>query len=94
MNRTELVAVLSQETGLPFSKAEEVVRLFFDAMARALASGERIELRGFGSFSIKHYDAYDGRNPLTGEIIKVKPKKLPYFKCGKELKERVDIYKE
>jgi integration host factor subunit beta len=93
MNRTELVEALSQETGLAGSKADQVVRMVFDAMADALVSGERIEIRGLGSFSIKHYDAYDGRNPKTGEIIKVEPKKLPFFKCGKELKDRVDIYK-
>ena len=94
MNRKQLVEALSQQTGLAFGKADEVVRLFFDAMVRALASGDRIELRGFGSFSIRQYNGHEGRNPRTGEIVEVKPKKLPYFKCGKELKDRVDIYKE
>jgi integration host factor subunit beta len=92
MNRAELIEALSKETGLPFSKAEEVVRMVFNAMENALANGERVEIRGLGSFSVKHYDGYMGRNPKTGEAIKVKPKKQPYFKCGKELKERVDIY--
>jgi integration host factor subunit beta len=92
MNRTELVEALSKETGLAVSKAEQVVRMAFNFMTRALISGERIEIRGLGSFSVKHYDGYMGRNPKTGEVIRVKPKKQPYFKCGKELKERVDIY--
>ena len=93
MNRTELVEALSHETGLAPSKAEQVVRMAFNSIAKALVSGERIEIRGFGSFSVKHYDGYTGRNPKTGEVIKVKPKKQPHFKCGKELKERVDIFK-
>jgi len=92
MNRTQLAEALSLETGLSLTQADQVVRLVFDSMANTLASGGRIELRGFGSFSIKHYGGYEGRNPRTGEIIRVKPKKLPYFKVGKELKERVDIY--
>jgi integration host factor subunit beta len=93
MNRTELVEALSKETGLAVSKAEQVVRMAFNFMTRALISGERIEIRGLGSFSVKHYDGYMGRNPKTGDIIRVKPKKQPYFKSGKELKERVDIFK-
>jgi integration host factor subunit beta len=92
MNRTELVEALSKETGLAVRKAEQVVRMAFNSMANALVNDERVEIRGFGSFSIKHYDGYMGRNPKTGELIRVKPKKQPYFKCGKELKERVDIY--
>ena len=56
----------------------------------AMRAGKRIEIRGFGSFVVKHYDSYHGRNPRTGESIQVKPKRLPFFKVGKELKERVD----
>ena len=94
MNRTQLAEALSQQTGLSLTQAHNVAKMGFDMMADALASGERVEIRGFGSFSIRHYGAYEGRNPKTGEVIKVKPKKMPYFKCGKELKDRVDIYKE
>jgi len=94
MNRSELVEAVSRETGLPMSKAEEVVRTVFDTMTKAIANGERVEIRGLGAFSVKHYDGYMGRNPKTGEAIKVKPKKLSYFKCGKELKETVDIQAE
>ena len=93
MNRSELVEAVSRETGLPFSKAEEVVRMVFDAMENALANGERIEIRGLGAFSVKEMDGYMARNPKTGEILPIKPKKSPHFKCGKELKDRVDIFK-
>ncbi len=72
------------------SEAENVVRLFFDGMAGALANGDRVEIRGFCSFFVKEYKGYTGRNPKTGEKVKIAPKKLPFFKPGKELKERVD----
>jgi len=91
MNRSDIVEMLSKETELTRRKAEEVVKMVFNGMANALAKGERVEVRGFGSFKVKHYDGYTGHNPKTGEIVKVEPKKLPFFKCGKELKERVDI---
>ncbi|MBL7181303.1 MAG: integration host factor subunit beta, partial [Desulfobacterales bacterium] len=63
---------------------------FFDEMSNALASGDRVEIRGLCSFYVKKYKAYTGRNPKTGEKVKIKPKNLPFFKCGKELKERVN----
>ena len=93
MNRSDLVEVLSKETGLKNRKAEEVVNRVINVMANVLSKGDRVEIRGFGSLKVKHYDGYTGRNPKTGERVKVKPKKLPFFKCGKELKELVDIYK-
>jgi integration host factor subunit beta len=93
MNKSELIEVLSQEAQLTKKKAEEVINIVFDSMSLALGRGERIELRGFGSFVVKSYDPYVGRNPKTGEKIKVPPKKLPFFKVGKELKERVDTLK-
>jgi integration host factor subunit beta len=70
--------------------AEYVVDLIFDEMSRALLEGKRIEIRGFGAFSIREYKSYVGRNPKTGEKVSVPPKKLPFFKVGKELRERVD----
>jgi len=94
MNKSDLIEVLSTETGLAKNKAEEVVNTFFNEMATALAAGERVEIRGFGSFKVKKYGGYTGRNPRTGQLVKVKPKKMPFFKCGKELKERVDIPKK
>lgn len=93
MNKSDLIEALSRDTGLPFSKAEEVVNTVFDEMAKALIQENRVEIRGFCSINVKHYEGYTGRNPRTGKLIEVEPKKLPFFKCGKELKERVDINK-
>ena len=91
MNKSDLIDALSKGEGLTNTKAEEVVNLVFAEMTDALVAGNRVEIRGLGSFKVKSYDGYKGRNPKTGKQIKVKPKKLPFFKCGKELKERVDI---
>jgi integration host factor subunit beta len=91
MNKSDLIESLSKETGLPVRKAEEVVNTVFSSMADSLAKGDRVEIRGFGSFKVKNYEGYTGRNPKTGELIEVMPKKLPFFKCGKDLKDRVDI---
>ena len=93
MNKSELIEALSKGEDLPRTKAEEVVNVFFGEMTDALVGGDRVEIRGLGSFKVKRYGGYTGRNPKTGKKIKVKPKKLPFFKCGKELKERVDIHK-
>ena len=90
MNKSQLVAALAKEENLTIKAAEEVVTTFFREMEESLANGSRIEVRGFGSFKIKRYDSYNGRNPKTGKIIKVDGKKLPFFKVGRELKERVD----
>lgn len=90
MNKLELVEALRKETGLNKSEAAVIVDLFFDEMASALSKGDRVEIRGLCSFYVKKYKSYAGRNPKTGEAVKVKPKKLPFFKCGLELKERVD----
>ena len=92
MNKSDLIEALSKDTGLAKNKAEEAVNTILDSMTNALAKKERVEIRGLGSLKIKKYKGYTGHNPKTGEIIKVKPKKLPFFKCGKELKDRVDIY--
>jgi integration host factor subunit beta len=90
MNKLELVEALRKESGLNKSEAAAIVDMFFDEMSNALTKGERIEIRGLCSFYVKKYKAYSGRNPKTGEKVKVKTKKLPFFKCSKELKERVD----
>jgi len=79
------------EAGITKTEATVVVDLVFDKMSEALANGDRAEIRGLCSFYVKKYKGYTGRNPKTGEKVKIKPKKLPYFKCGKELKERVDL---
>ena len=91
MNKLELVETLKEETGITKNEASIIVSLFFDEMSNALANDERVEIRGLCSFYVKHYKAYTGRNPKTGEQVNIKPKKLPFFKCGKELKERVDF---
>ena len=90
MNKLELVEALIEESGLVKSEAAAVVDMFFNEMANALEKGERVEIRGLSSFYVKKYKAYSGRNPKTGERVEIAPKKLPFFKCGKELKERVD----
>lgn len=90
MNKSELVEALAADSGLTYKKAEEIVSLIFDGMAETLAGGGRIEIRGFGSFVVKDYKPYVGRNPKTGEVINVRPKRLPFFKVGKELRERVN----
>ncbi len=90
MNKSDLFVDLAKEADLPLRKSEEIVNLVFESMSRALVNGERIEVRGFGSFAVKKYRDYTGRNPKTGEKIAVRNKKLPFFKVGKELKEKVD----
>jgi integration host factor subunit beta len=90
MNKLELISALKNEANISKSEAAKVVQIFFDFMADAMARGERVEIRGLCSFFVKDYKSYTGRNPKTGEKVTIKSKKLPFFKCGKELKERVD----
>ena len=90
MNKSGLVAALAKEADLPLRKSEEIVNLVFDTMGKALIDGDRIEIRGFGSFMVKQYQGYTGRNPKTGEKITVEEKNLPFFKTGKELRDKVD----
>lgn len=90
MNKLELISTLKERTNLTKSEAAEIVRIFFDSLSEAFVKGERVEIRGFCSFHIKEYQSYTGRNPKTGEKVTIPPKRLPFFKCGKELKERVD----
>ncbi len=91
MNKLELISTLKQKTGLTKAEAADVVQTFFDSLTKALVQGERVEIRGLCSFFIKEYESYTGRNPKTGDKVTIPPKKLPFFKCGKELKERVDF---
>ena len=90
MNKSELVESLANKKNLTYKKSEEIINLIFDSMTETLVEGGRIEIRGFGSFVVKDYKAYMGRNPKTGEVIQVHPKKLPFFKVCKELRERVN----
>jgi integration host factor subunit beta len=90
MNKLELIKNLKEECQITKKEAAAVVDLFFNEMANALAEGDRVEIRGLCSFYVKKYKAYSGRNPRSGETVSVAPKKLPFFKCGKELKDRVN----
>ena len=90
MNKLELISALKTDAGISKSEAAKVIKIFFDRMADAMALGERVEIRGLCSFFVKNYRAYTGRNPKTGEKVLIAPKKLPFFKSGKELRERVD----
>ena len=90
MNKSDLIEALAERRKMTQKEADLVVNLVLDGMTDALRRGERIEIRGFGSLIVKTYDPYIGRNPKTGEQVQVPAKRLPFFKVGKELKERVD----
>ena len=90
MNKIELISALRTESKISKSEAAQIVDLFFNEMSEALSKGDRVELRGLCTFFVKKYKSYTGRNPKTGEKVKIAPKKLPVFRCSKELKERVD----
>jgi len=90
MNKLELIKTLRDECQISKNEAAAVADLFFNEMANALAKGDRVEIRGLCSFYVKKYKAYAGRNPMTGERVQVAPKKLPFFKCGQELRNWVD----
>ena len=91
MTKSELVEQLSaSDAGLNKKEAELVVNTIFDSIGDALIDGNRVEIRGFGSFSIRERDAREARNPKSGEVVKIPSKKTPFFKTGKELRARVD----
>ena len=90
MNKSQLIEALAKAENITLKKAEIVVNALFENMSDALVQLERIEIRGFGSFKVKEYSGYKGRNPKTGELIKVDGKRLPFFKVGKEMREIVD----
>lgn len=86
MNKSEVIKVLCEEHDLSVEEASSIVTRFFDAIRDALVLGGRVEIRGFGSFRVKEYEGYTGRNPKTGMAVSVLPKRLPVFRAGKELK--------
>lgn len=90
MNKLELIHELQIKTKLNKKEAAEVVNLFFETIADALVNGDRVEIRGLCSFYVKEYESYTGRNPKTGEHVQIPAKNLPFFKCGKELKDMVN----
>lgn len=90
MNKSELIEELSERTGHSPRLTDQIVRIFFDRIKSALSAGDKVEIRGFGSFTLKKYRGYFGRNPKTGETVDVKPKQLPVFRTGKDLRSRVN----
>jgi integration host factor subunit beta len=90
LTKSELIEQVSELLKLPNGKAEQIVNCIFDSMVTALQEGDGIEIRGFGSFTVREYRAYEGRNPRTGETVHVAPKRLPFFKVGKDLRDRVN----
>ena len=86
MNKSDLIEALAAKEDLTEKQATDIIKLIFTGFTDTLKKGDRIELRGFGSFSVRGYESHKGRNPKTGENIDVRPKKLPFFKVGKELK--------
>lgn len=90
MTKSDLIRMISVKNEISYPEAENAVNAFFDTMKNALKAGRRVELRGFGSFAVREYDGYMGRNPRTGETVNVAPKRLPFFKVGKEMREAVN----
>lgn len=92
MIRSELVQMLADDNpGLSIKEIDRIVTIFFDEISERLASGGRVELRGFGAFSTRGRDARTGRNPRTGETVDVDAKRVPYFKPGKEMRQRLNV---
>ncbi len=91
MTKADLIAVVADKLKFPWARAELLVDQIFACMTDSLQQGEGIEIRGFGSFTVRNYKAYEGRNPRTGDTVHVKPKRLAFFKVGKELRERVNL---
>lgn len=94
MNKSGLIEELAQQIDLPVRDSAAVAETILNAMSKALANGNSIEIRGFGSFKVRSYGSYTGRNPKSGEQIEVAPKKLPFFKVGKDLRERINAERE
>ena len=94
MNKSDLIAALANKEKLTDKQAKDIINRIIIGFTDTLKKGDRIEIRGFGSFSVREYKAYAGRNPMTGKNVGVKPKKLPFFKVGKELKGMVGKSKE
>jgi len=90
MNKLELIDALWKETGISKPYARRIVEMFFEEISRTLVMADRVEIRGLFSFYVKKYKPYRGKNPKTGECVQVPAKKLPFFKCGKELRERMN----
>jgi integration host factor subunit beta len=90
MTKADLITIIAEKLKFPWTRAELLVDVVFDCMEQSMSRGEKIEIRGFGSFTVCQYRAYDGRNPRTGATVEVKPKRLAFFEVGKEMRERVN----
>ena len=90
MNRVDLINTLKDKSGVSRKGVKKIIDTIFGTITKSLSNGERVEIRGFGNFTVKKYKPYMGRNPKTGKQIKVHSKKLPFFKVGKQLKDMVD----
>jgi integration host factor subunit beta len=91
LNKHDLIHELQTQADLTKIQATEVVNLFFETISDALENGDRVEIRGLCSFYVKKYEAYTGVNPKTGQHVQVPAKRLPFFKCGKDLRDKVDV---
>jgi integration host factor subunit beta len=94
VTKSDLVATLAVQKGLPLTVADRTIDEIFKCMSKSLIANDRIEIRGFGSIQNRRYNSYSGRNPSTGKAVTVKPKVSPFFKVGKELKERLIFSKD
>ncbi len=90
LTKARFVRTIANKFKLPQGEAEQIVNCIFDSLVDAVKRGEGIDIRGFGSFTVRQYKMYEGRNPRTGTPVHVAPKRLPFFKVGKELRERVN----
>jgi integration host factor subunit beta len=90
MTKSQLIELLIEKAQLTKKQSESVINIIIDSLSNSLANGQRIEIRGFGAFSVRNYKSYNGRNPKTGENVVVNGKRLPFFKVGKDMKLRVD----
>jgi len=90
MNRSDLIDAVARQKSLPRKRAEDAVSALFDALSEALREEQRVEIRGFGSFTVRRYDPYTGRNPRTGEAVEVPAKRAPFFRVGKELRDLIN----
>ena len=90
LTKLELIDLVVQELGIDIERATPAVDAVFDLITETLARGESVEVRGFGGISVRQYKAYEGRNPKTGETVHVSPKRLPHFRIGKDLHERIN----
>ena len=94
MTKSELIRAVAQRGDVPHAMASRVVNLVFERMRDALCTQRRVEIRGFGTFQVRQYDGYEGRNPRTRANIEVKPKSLPVFRAGKEIRERLNASRD